>query len=152
MKNRPKYVKLNDIALRYRPSSDDYWCDNGEWGVDVSTGCDSYINPNTFEEYTEIYSIGETNSINGVRLIPCTEAEWVKSVGYYFPSGYKLEGEFAPKKGVAERYIASRATGLDENGDVLGGEDDWSGELIDKCFIEALKDSQKNYKYLLIRR
>jgi len=119
----PKYVKLKTIALRYRKDYNDYYCDNGEWGVRFFEKV--LYSPHTFENSTELTSRSPVDSVNGVRLIRCTEAEWVESVGPYIPRGYKLKESYNDK----------------------------CVEPIDDCSADTSKGSIKNNnKYLLIRR
>lgn len=140
MKKKHKYVTYNGTVLRYRAEHNDYYCDNGNWSVNFYFGGELYTDPHTFERCNEIISLGESGGsyLTGIRLIPCSEAEWEKSVGIYNP--FKHESDFAPKTTMVGRW---------------GSKDLFDGDKVDievECFTEALKDSQKNYKYLLLRR
>jgi hypothetical protein len=131
-KNYPKYVFLNGTALRYREDSGEYWCDNGHWGVGIVKGVDM-VCPYTFERKQILVSKSHVSYVNNRRLLPCTEAEWVKSVGPYIPSDYKLE----------IKTLAESCVRLDEGWDFLDNEE--NNERLDVLSIT-------DYKYLLIRR
>jgi hypothetical protein len=86
MKNKHcyNYVWLNGTALRYREQYNDYWCDNGCWGVNFIE------HPDTIDGYRVFYSKSNVSVVDGKRLLPCNESDWLKSVGNYLPNGYKL--------------------------------------------------------------
>lgn len=77
---KPKFVWFKGSVLRKCNSGfQEYWCDNGHWGV------------NSFYHMGDLITRRDSNFKNSVILTVATEAEWLKSVGKYAPTGYTLE-------------------------------------------------------------
>lgn len=78
------YVWLNGTALRYRENQNDYWCDNGCWGVSY------WEHPDTKDGKRVFYSKSHVSVVDNILLLPCNESDWVKSVGIYIPHDHEL--------------------------------------------------------------
>ena len=128
MKEYPKYVRMGSSYLRLR--GDMYWCDAGEWGVNVRERPRTY-DPENFDEST-LSSVSHMDSINNKPLFKCDEEDWADHTYQYIPIGYVFE-----------------------DGSVWDGESaDWDNysEDEDGNMIDLYSKNETNYNYLLIQR
>lgn len=87
---QPKYVSLNGTILRFDSQYNEYWCDNGDWGVGYRQLKNVFYDPTDFSEVT-MRSVSNISSMDNKSLKTVTEKAWIKAVGDYIPDGYVLE-------------------------------------------------------------
>lgn len=138
----PRFVKFRDDegSSVFRKTNMGYWIDNGAWGVDYKFGPVMY-DPTDYKEYRPMISVSDMKHLNGRVLVEATEAEWIKSVGQYKPSGVKLNDGYMSYG----KYIPYNEPNPLKNpcAEIPLGE-------MQECSLRYEQSEETNYRYLLL--
>ncbi len=69
----PKFVRIGSGSA-FRWTGKEYWVDAGAWGM-----------PAKYDENGVLRMVSHMKNLDGLELVPCTEAEWRKANGRWAP-------------------------------------------------------------------